>query len=128
MCEEARKRAEAAVTAVGTSAVSGAGSRASTPAPLGAPVDPKAIAGEIFGVPTVAPDSVKLAADAVRRSEEEEDEKQKRQQRADDIRRVREGVCVSSVHELHELYTPKGERIVIFVNGQEDSRWRSGQY
>ncbi|EFJ39975.1 homeodomain protein [Volvox carteri f. nagariensis] len=102
--EEARKRAEAAAAAAaaggsgaaaGTSTGGAGGSRGSTPAPPGAPVDPKAIAGEIFGtVAAAAPLTEGTKADAARRAEEEEDEKQKRQQRADEMRRIDEECAI----------------------------------
>ncbi|GLI69153.1 hypothetical protein VaNZ11_013710 [Volvox africanus] len=95
--EEARKRVEAAAAAGGGAAGSGGGggnSRASTPVPQGStPIDPKAIAGEIFGGP-VQSDAAKAAMDPARRAEEEDDEKQKRQQRADEIRRIDEECAI----------------------------------
>nr|ABY60733.1 zygote-expressed homeodomain protein [Chlamydomonas reinhardtii] len=111
--EEARKKAEAAAAAAaagggaapgGDGATPVPGSRGATPAP-GAPVDPKAIAAELFGAgaagagagaaaAVVPTDPAKAAEEAKRRAEEEEEDKIKRQQRAEEVRRIDEECAI----------------------------------
>ncbi|KAG2442737.1 hypothetical protein HXX76_002819 [Chlamydomonas incerta] len=151
--EEARKKAEAAAVAAaaggGAAAATGAegvaGSRGATPAP-GAPVDPKAIAAELFGAGAAAAghgaaaaaaptDPAKAAEEAKRRAEEEEEDKVKRQQRAEEIRRIDEECAIRAEplgsdrrHNRYWLFTSGGPDDAgtarLWVELAPEGRWR----
>ncbi|KAG2450131.1 hypothetical protein HYH02_000234 [Chlamydomonas schloesseri] len=156
--EEARKKAEAAAAAAAAAgsaaptapgpdgATPVPGSRGATPAP-GAPVDPKAIAAELFGggaagaaagaaaAAAVPADPVKAAEEAKRRAEEEEEDKVKRQQRAEEVRRIDEECAIRAEplgsdrrHNRYWLFT-SGEpndagTARLWVELAPEGRWR----
>ncbi len=114
--EEARKRAEAAAAAAAAQQQAQGGAAPAGDA-AGAPVDARAIAGEIFGAgggPAAAPGgppadpeaaAAEAAAAAARRAEEEEEDRKRRLQRAEAMRRVRGGGVKASLLPQCSPYT-----------------------